>query len=87
MTRILSLIHKIHIAVSFSLQLHFVDEMMNTFEFKEEVYVVAEDEKWFDSYELVKYTIVGAALGGAVGLFIAKKKKQKQNSENNLPIA
>ena len=68
-------------------KLHFVDEMMNTFEFKEEVYVVAEDEKWFDSYELVKYTIVGAALGGAVGLFIAKKKKQKQNSDNNLPIA
>lgn len=65
-------------------KLHFVDEMMNTFEFKEEVYVVAEDEKWFDSYELVKYTIVGVALGGAVGLFIAKRKKSVPDT--NLPV-
>lgn len=67
-------------------KLYLVEELINSFEFKEEVYFISEvdESASFDSYELVKWVLVGAAGGGAVGLFIAKRKKSAP--ETNLPV-
>lgn len=66
-------------------KLNLVEELMNSFVFKEEVYVISESDKLFDSYSLVMYVCVGVAVGGAVGLFIAKRKKS--NVDTNLPVS
>lgn len=70
-------------------KLALIDEMMNSFEFKEEVLVNSDDGFETDGYNVVKYAVIGACAGGAAGLIltmIKKKKKQKETEPMYVPI-
>ena len=56
-----------------------IDDMMSSFDFKEEIYV-GSDEFNIDWYSVVKSAVIGGCIGGTVvliGLLIKKKKAEK----------